>query len=59
MMEHIIDTLLEKLELSRANLLYSGGGHCYLLLANTEDTLHKLKDWKKRVKVMVPKAFSK
>ncbi|MFR7389912.1 MAG: type III-A CRISPR-associated protein Cas10/Csm1 [Blautia faecis] len=28
MMEHIIDTLLEKLELSRANLLYSGGGHC-------------------------------
>ena len=35
MMEHIIDTLLEKLELSRANLLYSGGGHCYLLLANT------------------------
>lgn len=35
MMEHIIDTLLERLGLSRANLLYSGGGHCYLLLPNT------------------------
>ncbi len=36
MMEHIIDQLLEKLELSHANLIYSGGGHCYLLLPNTD-----------------------
>lgn len=36
MMEHLIDGLLEKLALSRANLLYSGGGHCYLLLPNTD-----------------------
>ena len=35
MMEHIVDTLLERLELSRANLIYAGGGHCYLLVANT------------------------
>ncbi|MCM1047130.1 MAG: type III-A CRISPR-associated protein Cas10/Csm1 [Clostridiales bacterium] len=39
MMEHIIDCLLQKLHLSRANLIYSGGGHCYLLLANTEKTI--------------------
>lgn len=38
MMEHIIDTLLERLHLSRANLIYSGGGHCYMLLPNTENT---------------------
>lgn len=38
MMEHIVDELLEKLSLSRANLIYTGGGHCYLLLANTDDT---------------------
>lgn len=38
MMEHIIDLLLERLSLTRANLLYSGGGHCYLILANTEET---------------------
>ena len=35
MMEHIIDELLEQLSLSRANLIYSGGGHCYLLVPNT------------------------
>lgn len=38
MMEHIIDCLLQKLHLSRANLIYSGGGHCYILMANTEKT---------------------
>jgi CRISPR-associated protein Csm1 len=37
-MEHIQDELLEKLNLSRANILYSGGGHSYLLLPNTSTT---------------------
>lgn len=36
MMEHMIDELLDELELSRANLIYSGGGHCYLLMPNTK-----------------------
>lgn len=35
-MEHIIDKLLVKLSLSRANLIYSGGGHCYMILPNTD-----------------------
>ena len=35
-MEHILDELLDKLELSRANIIYTGGGHCYLILANTD-----------------------
>jgi len=34
-MEHYVDELLRVCGLSRANLLYSGGGHCYLLLPNT------------------------
>lgn len=38
MMEHMIDGLLEKMHLSRANLLYSGGGHCYMLFPNTSKT---------------------
>lgn len=38
MMEHIIDSLLEKLNFSRANLIYAGGGHCYILTANTDRT---------------------
>lgn len=38
LMEHIIDDFLEKLHLSRANLIYNGGGHCYILVSNTEVT---------------------
>ncbi|MDO5719053.1 MAG: type III-A CRISPR-associated protein Cas10/Csm1 [Tissierellia bacterium] len=38
MMEEFIDTILDKLNLTRANLIYSGGGHAYLLLPNTENT---------------------
>ena len=36
LMEHIIDELLMKLQLSRACLIYFGGGHCYLLLPHTD-----------------------
>ena len=35
LLENFIDELLVDLELSRANLLYSGGGHFYLLAPNT------------------------
>ena len=35
-MENYIDLVLDACGLSRANLLYSGGGHCYLLLPNTD-----------------------
>lgn len=44
MMEHMIDMVLGSLELSRANLIYSGGGHCYLLVPNTKDCLAKLEE---------------
>ncbi len=43
-MEHMIDELLSRLSLSRASLVYSGGGHCYILLPNTDyvkDTVEK------------------
>lgn len=35
MMEHLVDELLDRLSLSRASLIYTGGGHCYMLLPNT------------------------
>ena len=38
LLEHVSDEFLDRLELSRANLLYTGGGHAYLLLPNTEAT---------------------
>ncbi len=37
MMERFVDILLQKTGLSRANLIYSGGGHAYLLLPNTKE----------------------
>lgn len=37
MLEHIVDLLLSDIGLSRANLIYTGGGHCYLLLPHTDE----------------------
>ena len=52
MLEIIVDKLLENLDLSRANLLYTGGGHAYLILPNTDLSKQKitefsmgLRDW--------------
>lgn len=42
MMEHMVDELLERLSLSRANLIYTGGGHCYLLFPNTQEVKQKI-----------------
>lgn len=43
-MENAIDEILEKLGLSRANLIYSGGGHFYLLADNSEETKNILEE---------------
>ena len=42
LMEHAVDELLGSMSLSRANLIYSGGGHCYLLLPNTAEAKAKI-----------------
>lgn len=42
LLEHIADELLERLGLNRANLLYTGGGHAYMLLPNTDRTTEAL-----------------
>ena len=52
LLENIIDDILEELSLSRANLLYTGGGNFYMLLPNTEKAKsvlsiaqQKVNDW--------------
>ncbi len=45
LMEHLVDTLLEAAGLSRANCLYTGGGHTYLLLANTGSTRERIEQF--------------
>ena len=49
MMEHIVDELLDRLSLSRANLIYTGGGHCYMLLPNTEHVHVVLEQYEKEI----------
>lgn len=47
-MEHYLDELLRVCGVSRANLLYSGGGHCYLLLPNTPAVRQAADAWNTR-----------
>lgn len=47
MSEYIVDRLLEELGMTRANLLYVGGGHAYLLLANTAANQERLVQFEK------------
>lgn len=47
-MEHYVDELLGACGVSRANLLYSGGGHCYLLLPNTDGVRAAADAWNTR-----------
>ena len=49
MMENIVDSFLEELSLSRANLIYSGGGHSYILLPNTERVKAVVKQFGERL----------
>lgn len=49
MMEHLVDELLSRLNLTRANLIYSGGGHSYMVLPNTVKAKEVLKTFEKDV----------
>ena len=44
LMENTIDDILDKFNLPRLNVLYSGGGHCYILLPNNETAISVLED---------------
>ena len=44
LLENFIDELIECLGLTRANVLYSGGGHFYLLAPATETTKNLIKE---------------
>ena len=56
-MEHYIDELLNACGVSRANLLYSGGGHCYLLLPNTEEVKRQIEEWNTRFNGWLSSSF--
>lgn len=49
MLENLVDEILDSLELSRCNLLYTGGGNFYLLLPNTEKAKNLLTEAKEKI----------
>ena len=50
MMQHIVDELLERMNLYRPNALHIGGGGAYLLLPNTESTKQVLNEFQEELK---------
>lgn len=44
MLEHIVDEILEEFNLSRFNLLYTGGGHFYIIIPNLDSLSKIIKD---------------
>ena len=49
LVEHIADELLARLGLTRANLMYSGGGRANLILANTKATRESLREFQQEM----------
>ncbi len=57
MMEHITDTLLSRCEQTRANLIYIGGGHCYILLPNTNYIKEKIESFENELNEWMQQQF--
>ncbi len=57
LMEHICDEIILCAGVSRANIIYSGGGHCYILLPNTEKTKANLTVLKSTLDQWIQKNF--
>lgn len=58
MAENMVDELLTTFGLTRANLLYSGGGHAYLLLPNTDEATIKINNFFIQVNNTLRKLYS-
>lgn len=48
-MENLIDELLDYIGMSRSNLIYSGGGHTYIITANTENIKQKIVEFELKI----------
>lgn len=57
LVEHIVDELLESFGLSRAQLIYTGGGHAYILLPNTKASEEKLQAFRNHINQWFLKQF--
>lgn len=58
MLEHIADEILEYFNLKRCNLLYTGGGHFYILIPNFKDLKENILSIKNKINDWFIKEFS-
>ena len=59
LLEEFIDEYLEQIGLSRANVLYSGGGHFYILAPNIEDIKKEaVKEFEKELSKVLKKGIN-
>lgn len=58
MLEHIVDEILEEFNLSRFNLLYTGGGHFYIIIPNLDSLSKIIKDIKDKINDWFIREFS-
>lgn len=58
LMEHMIDELLALTGYSRTNLIYCGGGHAYLLLDHTEETIKHIRQFEHDMNRFFMETFS-
>lgn len=58
LLEHIVDEILSSLSLSRTSLLYTGGGHFYMLLPNTKKAKSALLEAREHINDWMMKNFA-
>lgn len=52
-----MDCLLDRLGLARTNLMYSGGGHCYIIIPNTRKAINTVDEFNREVNSWFLKNF--
>ena len=57
LLENLIDVLVAKMGLSRTNLIYSGGGHAWLLLPNTEKAVSQIREFEEETNAWLLETF--
>ena len=57
LMENLIDEVVKSVGVSRTNIIYSGGGHAYFILPNTEQTKAQLKKFEDKTNAWLVEHF--
>lgn len=55
--EHVVDRLLEAMGITRCNVIFTGGGHFYLIAPNTQQALESLEGIKEEINTYLLEDF--